>query len=128
MTASVLTAEAHCSPFYLSSASSRCFGDNVLLVVVVLNVLFFSDTIEVRKSGGEEQQDSCCCCCLYIESSLKAEAQNRLTTSAAKNLAQCYARGIKVLPDLADAKNRMEQLKKYKASNSLIDMLKLLEE
>lgn len=59
---------------------------------------------------------------------LKAEAQNRLTTSAAKNLAQCYARGIKVLPDLADAKNRMEQLKKYKASNSLIDMLKLLEE
>ena len=59
---------------------------------------------------------------------LKAEAQNRLTTSAAKNLAQCYARGIKVLPDLADAKNRMEQLKIYKASNSLIDMLKLLEE
>ena len=59
---------------------------------------------------------------------LKAEAQSRLTTSAAKNLAQCYARGIKVLPDLADAKNRIEQLTKYKASNSLIDMLKLLEE
>lgn len=75
-------------------------------------------------SGDRVAQDYTEAAKLY----LKAEAQNRLTTTAAKNLAQCYARGINVLPDLADAKNRMEQLKKYKASNSLIDMLKLLEE
>ena len=59
---------------------------------------------------------------------LQAEAQNRLTSSAAKNLIYCYERGFKVLPDLANAKQRIEVLKKYKPSNSLIDLLKSLEE
>lgn len=59
---------------------------------------------------------------------LQAEAQNLLTSSAAKNLIYCYERGFKVLPDLANAKQRIEVLKKYKPSNSLIDLLKSLEE
>lgn len=59
---------------------------------------------------------------------LSAEAQNRLTTSAAKNLAYCYERGFKVLPDLGNAKKRVDELKKYKPSNSLIVLLKSLEE
>ena len=59
---------------------------------------------------------------------LQAEAQNRLTVSAAKNLAYCYERGFKVLPDLDNAKKRIEELQKYKPSNSLIELLKSLEE
>ena len=59
---------------------------------------------------------------------LQAEAQNRLTPSAAKNLAYCYERGFKVLPDLADAKKRIEVLKKYKPSNSLMGLLNSLQE
>lgn len=59
---------------------------------------------------------------------LQAEAQNRLTISAAKNLVYCYERGFKVLPDLDNAKKRIEELQKYKPSNSLIELLKSLEE
>ena len=58
---------------------------------------------------------------------LDAEAQDRLTPKAAKNLAECYQQKINVLPDLADAEKRIKELNKVKANDNLISLLKLLE-
>lgn len=58
---------------------------------------------------------------------LQAEAQNRLTSSAAKNLAECYNKKISVLPDLDKAKERAVALTKHKENNNLILFLKNLE-
>lgn len=55
---------------------------------------------------------------------LQAEAQGHLTPESAKNLAECYARKIGILPDLANAEKRIEQLKKHKQNDSLITMLR----
>lgn len=58
---------------------------------------------------------------------LDAEAQNHLTPSSAKNLAECYQQKVKVLPDLDDAEKRIKELNKVKANDNLISVLKLLE-
>lgn len=55
---------------------------------------------------------------------LMAEAQNRLTSSSAKKLAECYDKKISVLPDLDKAKERAAALAKHKDNNSLISFLK----
>lgn len=55
---------------------------------------------------------------------LQAEAQGHLTLESARNLAECYVKKVGVLPDLADAQKRIEQLKKYKQNDSLVTMLR----
>lgn len=57
---------------------------------------------------------------------LQAEAQSKLTTSSARNLAKCYQMGISSLPDLDKSKERMEALGKVSSDNKLISMLKKL--
>lgn len=57
---------------------------------------------------------------------LQAEAQGHLTPESAKNLAECYAKKIGVLPDLANSEKRIEQLKKHKQNDSLITMLRTI--
>jgi TPR repeat protein len=57
---------------------------------------------------------------------LQAEAQDHLTPESAKNLAECYAKKIGILPDLANAEKRIEQLKKHKQNDSLITMLRTI--
>ena len=57
---------------------------------------------------------------------LQAEAQGHLTPESAKNLAECYAKKIGILPDLANAEKRIEELKKYKQNDSLVTMLRTL--
>lgn len=57
---------------------------------------------------------------------LQAEAQGHLTPESAKNLAECYAKKIGILPDLTNAEKRIEQLKKHKQNDSLITMLKTI--
>lgn len=58
---------------------------------------------------------------------LLAEAQNRLTSNAAKNLAECYNKKISILPDLDKAKEKTAALAKYKESNYLISFLTRLQ-
>lgn len=58
---------------------------------------------------------------------LDAEAQSHLAPQSAKKLAQCYRLKLAVLPDVAEADKRIEQLEKQKANNNLINLLKLLE-
>ena len=60
---------------------------------------------------------------LYLE----AEGQNHLTPTSAKNLAECYQKKVKVLPDLEDAEKRIKELDKVKVNENLISLLKLLE-
>ena len=55
---------------------------------------------------------------------LQAEAQGHLTPESAKNLAECYAKKIGILPDLANAEKRIEQLRNYKRNENLINLLK----
>ncbi len=57
---------------------------------------------------------------------LQAEAQGHLTPESAKNLAECYAKKIGILPDLANAEKRIEQLKKHKQNDSLVTMLRTI--
>lgn len=57
---------------------------------------------------------------LYIQ----AEAQGRLTEKSAKYMAECYAKKIAILPDLANAEKRIEQLRNYKQNENLISLLK----
>lgn len=74
-------------------------------------------------SGDGVARDLTKAALLYLD----AEAQNHLTPSSAKNLAECYKQKVKVLPDLADAENRIKSLNKQKANGNLIELLKLLE-
>ena len=55
---------------------------------------------------------------------LQAEAQGHLTSESAKNLAECYVKKIGILPDLANAEKRIEELKNYKQNDSLVTMLR----
>ena len=57
---------------------------------------------------------------------LQAEALGHLTPESAKNLAECYAKKIGILPDLANAEKRIEQLKKHKQNDSLVTMLRTI--
>lgn len=57
---------------------------------------------------------------------LKAEASNRLTKTATQNLISCYEQGVSSLPDLQNAKERIEQIKKTKENTTLSDMLKAI--
>lgn len=57
---------------------------------------------------------------------LQAEAQGHLTPESAKNLAECYAKKIGILPDLTNAEKRIEQLKKHKQNDSLVTMLRTI--
>jgi len=57
---------------------------------------------------------------------LQAEAQGHLTPESARNLADCYTKSVSVLPDLQNAKERVEQLRMHKPNESLIVMLSLL--
>ena len=57
---------------------------------------------------------------------LQAEALGHLTPESAKNLAECYTKKIGILPDLANAEKRIEQLKKHKQNDSLVTMLKTI--
>lgn len=57
---------------------------------------------------------------------LKAEAQHKLTPEAAKNLAKCYQLKVSSLPDLNNAKQRMEKLKAYKADDKLTELLHMV--
>lgn len=75
-------------------------------------------------SGDGVQQDYT----LAARSYLMAEALNHLSTKSAANMIRLYQVGIAALPDLADAKKRMEQLKKVKVNNNLTDMLKAVKE
>ena len=74
-------------------------------------------------SGDGVARDLTKAALLYLD----AEAQNHLTPSSAKNLAECYKQKVKVLPDLSDAENRIKSLNKQKANGNLIELLKLLE-
>lgn len=56
----------------------------------------------------------------------QAEAQGHLTPESAKNLAECYAKKIGILPDLANAEKRIEQLKRHKQNDALVTMLKTI--
>ncbi|MDE6012824.1 MAG: sel1 repeat family protein [Prevotella sp.] len=55
---------------------------------------------------------------------LQAEAQGHLTPESAQKLAECYVKKIGILPDLADAQKRIDQLKKHKQNDSLVTMLR----
>ena len=61
-----------------------------------------------------------------VEYYLMAEAQSKLTTTSARNLAKCYSMGINNLPDKAKAQERIEALNKVRNENKLLDMLKKL--
>lgn len=52
-----------------------------------------------------------------------AEKQHALTPEAAKQLANLYEKGLPSLPKVEDVKAHVEQLKKTKENNSLINML-----
>lgn len=58
---------------------------------------------------------------------LLAEAQGRLTYLSAQNLAVCYEKKIGILPDLANAAKRIEQLRGYKINDTLVEMLKSID-
>lgn len=58
---------------------------------------------------------------------LDAEAQNHLTPTSAKLLAECYQQKVRVLPDLEDAENRIKALNKQNSNDNLITMLKKLD-
>lgn len=58
---------------------------------------------------------------------LQAEAQHHLTSTSARNLANCYEKRISVLPDLNNAKKRIEDLKKVKDNDRLITILNAIE-
>ncbi|MBQ0024018.1 MAG: sel1 repeat family protein [Prevotellaceae bacterium] len=57
---------------------------------------------------------------------LKAEAQNHLTASAAKNLIDCYNKKVTALPDLDNSKERIAQLEKQKENNNLSKLLSIV--
>ena len=61
---------------------------------------------------------------LYLE----AEAQRQLSPQAAQNLAECYRRGVATLPDLSNAKERIESLIKHVTNDRLNGLLKMIEE
>jgi len=54
---------------------------------------------------------------------LKAEAQGQLTNASAKNLIKCYEEKLSALPDLNNAKERIEKLKMTKVADNLTSML-----
>lgn len=58
---------------------------------------------------------------------LQAEAIGYLTPESAKKLAECYAKKIGIIPDLVDSNKRIEQLKNYKQSDSLVKMLRTIQ-
>jgi len=58
---------------------------------------------------------------------LDAEAQNHLKLQSAKNLAECYQKKITALPDLDDARKRIEKLNKQKENGNLVSLLSHLE-
>ena len=60
---------------------------------------------------------------LYLE----AESQNHLTPQSAKNLIECYNKKVSLLPNLDNAEKRIEELKKVKSNNNLINLLSKLE-
>lgn len=57
---------------------------------------------------------------------LMAEAQHRLSPASSLSLASLYEREINSLPDLDKKKERIDQLKKVKENNNLIQLLKAL--
>lgn len=57
---------------------------------------------------------------------LQAEAQSKLTSASARNLAKCYQMGISNLTDLEKSKERIEELGKVNSENKLANMLKKL--
>ena len=57
---------------------------------------------------------------------LSAERQLHLTSAAAKNLAECYRQKVSLLPDLANADRRIDQLSRHKSNGSLVAMLRML--
>ena len=59
---------------------------------------------------------------LYI----MAEAQHHLTPQSAKNLAKCYEMQIATLPDLKDAKKRIEKLNNTKQNDRLMAVLQAI--
>ena len=66
----------------------------------------------------------------YVKASklfLAAEAQKHLSVESAKNLAECYKMHVLTLPDLENAKSRIEKLNNYKSNSRIMDLLKIME-
>ena len=59
-----------------------------------------------------------------VEFYLAAEAQSKLNSQSAKNLARCYKMSISNLPDLDKSEERVEALVKVRNDNHLLEMLK----
>lgn len=57
---------------------------------------------------------------------LLAEAQNHLTSSAAKNLIECYNKKVSIISDLDNTKNRIEILSKHKDNKNLSKLLNIV--
>lgn len=75
-------------------------------------------------SGDGIQQDYT----VAARSYLAAEALNHLSPMSAANLVRLYQKGITALPDLANAKKRIDLLKKVKTTDNLMTMLKTISE
>jgi len=58
---------------------------------------------------------------------LQAEVQKHLTPESAKNLAVCYEKQVGCLPDLNNAKKRIESLNSIKQNDRLMTVLKAIE-
>lgn len=61
-----------------------------------------------------------------VEYYLAAEAQSKLNTQSAKNLARCYKMSISNLPDLNKSEERIEALSQVRNEDHLLEMLKKL--